>query len=360
MSEVVVRGKGNPSSGVASIPADSLDVADDGRSVDSAQAVIYPVVAVMVAARSLEDELRVNQSAGTIVAEHDIVPDEVEQRHVPQVDDVICIAVDFVAVVVQIVKRDVKERSEGDAEDAVDDRCASIGVPSSGDHGSIPNQGSGPVGTCGRRQRTAPVVVGVVVVEIVAIVVVAVIEVVVGIVAMVTSVVVAMIASAVVAMVVTAVIAMVASTVIAITTRPAVAVRAVSVAVRTTVSTTAVVPITIGTYIAVAAVIATVGLVGTYVAIVATVSARAGSLLAVITHGCRAGSCHRVSSGALGYVSRGAAVAAAATAAGGGTAGASTAALRRGGRVVGAHCSSLRAAAASAGAGARGTADLRG
>ena len=347
-----MRGKGNPSSGVASIPADSLDVADDGRSVDSAQAVIYPVVAVMVAARSLEDELRVNQSAGTIVAEHDIVPDEVEQRHVPQVDDVICIAVDFVAVVVQIVKRDVKERSEGDAEDAVDDRCASIGVPSSGDHGSIPNQGSGPVGTCGRRQRTAPVVVGVVVVEIVAIVVVAVIEVVVGIVAMVTSVVVAMIASAVVAMV--------ASTLIAITTRPAVAVRAVSVAIRTTVSTTAVVPITIGTYIAVAAVIATVGLVGTYVAIVATVSARAGSLLAVITHGCRAGSCHRVSSGALGYVSRGAAVAAAATAAGGGTAGASTAALRRGGRVVGAHCSSLRAAAASAGAGARGTADLRG
>ena len=359
-----MRGKGNPSSGVASIPADSLDVADDGRSVDSAQAVIYPVVAVMVAARSLEDELRVNQSAGTIVAEHDIVPDEVEQRHVPQVDDVICIAVDFVAVVVQIVKRDVKERSEGDAEDAVDDRCASIGVPSSGDHGSIPNQGSGPVGTCGRRQRTAPVVVGVVVVEIVAIVVVAVIEVVVGIVAMVTSAVVAMIASvvasAVVAMVVTAVIAMVASTVIAIATRPAVAVRAVSVAIRTTVSTTAVVPITIGTYIAVAAVIATVGLVGTYVAIVATVSARAGSLLAVITHGCRAGSCHRVSSGALGYVSRGAAVAAAATAAGGGTAGASTAALRRGGRVVGAHCSSLRAAAASAGAGARGTADLRG
>ena len=347
-----MRGKGNPSSGVASIPADSLDVADDGRSVDSAQAVIYPVVAVMVAARSLEDELRVNQSAGTIVAEHDIVPDEVEQRHVPQVDDVICIAVDFVAVVVQIVKRDVKERSESDAEDAVDDRCASIGVPSSGDHGSIPNQGSGPVGTCGRRQRTAPVVVGVVVVEIVAIVVVAVIEVVVGIVAMVTSVVVAMIASAVVAMV--------ASTLIAITTRPAVAVRAVSVAIRTTVSTTAVVPITIGTYIAVAAVIATVGLVGTYVAIVATVSARAGSLLAVITHGCRAGSCHRVSRGALGYVSRGAAVAAAATAAGGGTAGASTAALRRGGRVVGAHCSSLRAAAASAGAGARGTADLRG
>ena len=354
-----MRGKGNPSSGVASIPADSLDVADDGRSVDSAQAVIYPVVAVMVAARSLEDELRVNQSAGTIVAEHDIVPDEVEQRHVPQVDDVICIAVDFVAVVVQIVKRDVKERSESDAEDAVDDRCASIGVPSSGDHGSIPNQGSGPVGTCGRRQRTAPVVVGVVVVEIVAIVVVAVIEVVVGIVAMVTSVVVAMVAS-VVAMVVTAVIAMVASTLIAITTRPAVAVRAVSVAIRTTVSTTAVVPITIGTYIAVAAVIATVGLVGTYVAIVATVSARAGSLLAVITHGCRAGSCHRVSRGALGYVSRGAAVAAAATAAGGGTAGASTAALRRGGRVVGAHCSSLRAAAASAGAGARGTADLRG
>ena len=355
-----MRGKGNPSSGVASIQADSLNVADDGRSVDSAQAVIYPVVAVMVAARSLEDELRVNQSAGTIVAEHDIVPDEVEQRHVPQVDDVICIAVDFVAVVVQIVKRDVKERSEGDAEDAVDDRCASIGVPSSGDHGSIPNQGSGPVGTCGRRQRTAPVVVGVVVVEIVAIVVVAVIEVVVGIVAMVTSVVVAMIASAVVAMVVTAVIAMIASAVVAIATRPAVAVRAVSVAIRTTVSTTAVVPITIGTYIAVAAVIATVGLVGTYVAIVATVSARAGSLLAVITHGCRAGSCHRVSRGALGYVSRGAAVAAAATAAGGGTAGASTAALRRGGRVVGAHCSSLRAAAASAGAGARGTADLRG
>ena len=352
MTEVVARGKGNPSSGVASIPADSLAVADDGRSVDSAQAVIYPVVAVMVAARSLEDELRVNQSAGTIVAEHDIVPDEVEQRHVPQVDDVICIAVDFVAVVVQIVKRDVKERSEGDAEDAVDDRCASIGVPSSGDHGSIPNQGSGPVGTCGRRQRTAPVVVGVVVVEIVAIVVVAVIEVVVGIVAMVTSAVVAMIASVVVAMV--------ASTLIAITTRPAVAVRAVSIAIRTTVSTTAVVPITIGTYIAVAAVIATVGLVGTYVAIVATVSARAGSLLAVITHGCRAGSCHRVSRGALGYVSRGAAVAAAATAAGGGTAGASTAALRRGGRVVGAHCSSLRAAAASAGAGARGTADLRG
>ena len=134
----------------------------------------------------LEDKLSVNQSVVAIVTQHDIVPDVVEQRHISQVDDVVGISVDLIAVVVQIVKRSVKERSEGDAQDPVDDGGSSVGVPSNGDYRAIPYEGSRTIGTCGRGQGTTPTpaVVGVVVVEVVAVVVAAIVEVVVVIIAM--------------------------------------------------------------------------------------------------------------------------------------------------------------------------------
>ena len=142
----------------------------------------------MVVAAGVEDELSVDQSVIIVVAEHDIFPGEIEQRHVSQVDHVVGIAVNLIAVVVQIVKRSVKERSEGDAQNPVDDGSTCIGIPASGDHRTIPGTENGTVGTGGRGQGATPTptVVDVFVVEVVAVVVVTVIKVVVVIVTVVT------------------------------------------------------------------------------------------------------------------------------------------------------------------------------
>lgn len=178
--------QGNPSGAVASIPADAFAGSCHGLTIYPAQVAVNPVIAVAAVVRGLEYKLSVDQSVVAIVTQHDVVPDEVNQRHISQIDDVVGISVDFIAIEVQIVKRSVKERSEGDAQDPVDDGGASVGVPSSGDYGAIPYQGSRTIGTCGRRQGTTPTpaVVGIVVVEVVAIVVVAIVEVVVVIIAM--------------------------------------------------------------------------------------------------------------------------------------------------------------------------------
>ena len=129
----------------------------------------------------VEDELCVDQSVIVVVAEHDVFPGEIEQRHVSQVDHVVGIAVNLIAVVVQIVKRTVKERSEGDAQNPVDDGSSCIGIPTSGDYRTIPGTEDGTIGTGGRGQGATPTptVVDVVVVEVVAVVVVTVIKVVV-------------------------------------------------------------------------------------------------------------------------------------------------------------------------------------
>lgn len=93
-----------PTSVVASVPTDALVVASDGLTIYPAQIPVNSVVAVTVIVGSLEDKLSIYQSVGTIVAEHDIVPDEMEQGHIPQIDDVVGIAINLEAIVVQIVK----------------------------------------------------------------------------------------------------------------------------------------------------------------------------------------------------------------------------------------------------------------
>ena len=195
VSQIAVPSQGYPSGAAAAIPAQGAVAVGEGQSVQSAQAVVNPVVAVAVAVRAVEDELSVDQSVHVVVAQHHISPVEAQQRHVPQVDDVVCIAVDLVAVVVEIVERSVKERSKSDAQDAVDNWSGGIGVPTGGNHGAIPCERCGTVGTGGRRQRTTPVVVSVIPVEVVAIVVVAVVKAVVGIVAAATRLVVARLAA---------------------------------------------------------------------------------------------------------------------------------------------------------------------
>ena len=191
MSQVVVSAQGHPSGIVAAIPAQAIVAVVEGQAINSAQAVVNPVIAVAVVARAVEDELSVDQSVHLIVAQHHVTPVEVQQRHIPQIDDVICIAVNLIAVVVEIVERSVKERSEGDAQDAVDNRSGSIGVPTSGNYRAIPYEGCGTEATGGRRQWTTPVVVSVVPLEVVAIAVVAVVKAVVGIVAVATRLIVA-------------------------------------------------------------------------------------------------------------------------------------------------------------------------
>lgn len=178
-----MSGQGDPSSAAAAIPAQGIVTVGEGGAIYSAQAVVNPVIASVVVVRAVEDELRVDQPVHVIVAQHHVTPVETQQRHIPQIDDAVCIAVDLIAIVVEIVKRSVKERSEGDAQDSVDDGSTCVGVPSHGNYRAIPDDGCGTIGTCGRRQRTTPVVVDVVIVEVVAVVVVAVIKVIVGIVA---------------------------------------------------------------------------------------------------------------------------------------------------------------------------------
>ena len=178
-----MSGQGDPSSAAAAIPAQGIVAVGEGGAIYSAQAVVNPVIASVVVVRAVEDELRVDQPVHVIVAQHHVTPVETQQRHIPQINDAVCIAVNLIAIVVEIVKRSVKERSEGDAQDSVDDGSTCVGVPSHGNYRAIPDDGCGTIGTCGRRQRTTPVVVDVVIVEVVAVVVVAVIKVIVGIVA---------------------------------------------------------------------------------------------------------------------------------------------------------------------------------
>lgn len=183
MTQVAVSGQGDPSSAAAAIPVQGIVAVGEGGAIYSAQAVVNPVIASVVVVRAVEDELRVDQPVHVIVAQHHVTPVETQQRHIPQIDDAVCIAVDLIAIVVEIVKRSVKERAEGDAQDSVDDGSTCVGVPSHGNYRAIPDDGCGTIGTCGRRQRTTPVVVDVVIVEVVAVVVVAVIKVIVVIVA---------------------------------------------------------------------------------------------------------------------------------------------------------------------------------
>ena len=134
------------------------------------------------------DELCVYKPVVTVIAQHDVVPHEVEQGHLSQVDDVIGIAVNLIAIVVEVIERGIKERAEGDAQDSVDYGSSCVGVPANGNHGAIPCEERGTIGTCGRGQGATPTpgVVGVVPVEVVVVVVTGIVIVVVVVVAMMT------------------------------------------------------------------------------------------------------------------------------------------------------------------------------
>ena len=129
VAHVGVSRQGNPSGVVASIPVQGSIVAAERSTIYPAQVAVNSIIAVAIVVTAHVDELCVDQSVITIVAEHCVIPSEVQQRHISQVDDVVGIAVDLISIVVQIVERCVKERSEGDAQDAVDDGGPSVGVP---------------------------------------------------------------------------------------------------------------------------------------------------------------------------------------------------------------------------------------
>lgn len=172
------------SGAVAAVPADRHAVAINGRAIDAGQALVDSVVARHVVVAAVIYKLSVYQSVVFIV-EHHVGPVEVEQGHISQVDDAVGIAVDVVTAVVQVVERSLIEGAEYQTQDAVDNGSSGVGVPSSGNDGTVPCPRSGAVYTHGRRQRTAPVVVHVVPGELVAVVVAAIVKVVVVIVAMV-------------------------------------------------------------------------------------------------------------------------------------------------------------------------------
>ena len=172
------------------------------------------------------DELCVYKSVVTVIAQHYIIPHRIQQGHFSQVDDVIGIAVNLIAIVVEVIERGIKERAEGDAQNAVDYGSSCVGVPANGNHGTIPCEERGTIGTCGRGQGATPTpqVVGIVVVEVVVVVVAGVVKVVLVVVTMMT------VASvAVVAIVSVVVVAIVSVAVVAIAAMAVVAIAAVAV-----------------------------------------------------------------------------------------------------------------------------------
>ena len=178
--------QGHPTGVVAAVPAHRHAVAEGGWTIDAGQAIVNPVKSCGGVVSAVEHKLRVNQSIQFVV-QHGVRPVEAEHGHISQVDDAVGIAVDVVTTAVQEVKRSVKDRSEGDAQDPVDDGSASIGVPSSGDYRAIPCDGSRTIGTSGGRQGTTPVMAREVPVEVVAVVVIAVVIAVLGIVTVVAA-----------------------------------------------------------------------------------------------------------------------------------------------------------------------------
>lgn len=223
----------------------------------------------MVVVAAHEYELCVDQSVVAVEAEHYIIPGETQQRHISQVDNVVGIAVNLITVIVEIINRSVKERSEGDAQDAVDDGCSSVGIPSGRNHRADPGVVNGAVGTCGRGQGTTPTprVIRVVLVEVVVVVVAVVVKVVV--------------------VVVTVMTVSTVSTISSMSIRLAVAV-SVRLTVRLAVSTVSTRPVVAMAVVAVGLVDATVGLI---LATVATVwlAARTG---AIIVEAAGARTCH--------------------------------------------------------------------
>lgn len=122
---------------VATEPSCSIYIDADGRSVDCAQVVIEAVVAAAVGIARRDDELCIGKTSITIVAEHHIGPEQVQHTNIAKIDDVTVVAIDIVVVGVQIVERNVKERSKLQSQDAVDHRCSNIGAIVSGDHRAI-------------------------------------------------------------------------------------------------------------------------------------------------------------------------------------------------------------------------------
>jgi len=158
VSQILIHREGDPAGVVAAVPAQGTVVVGEGCTIYSAEAIVNPLVTVTVVVAGLEDKLCVDQLVVTIVAEHDIVPEEVQQTHISQVDDVVGIAVYLIAIVVQIVERSVKERSEGQTQNPVDIGSIVVVVPAYRDYRAIPYDRSRAIVTDGRRQRTTPVV----------------------------------------------------------------------------------------------------------------------------------------------------------------------------------------------------------
>lgn len=318
------------SGAVAAVPADRHAVAINGRAIDAGQAVVDSVVARHVVGAAVIYKLSVYQSVVFIV-EHHVGPVEVEQGHISQVDDAVGIAVDEVTAVVQVVERSLIEGAEYQTQDAVDNGSSGVGVPSSGNDGTVPCPRSGAVYTHGRRQRTAPVVVRVVPGELIAVVVAAVVKAVVGIVAMV----------AVVAVTIT---------ITSVTVAAVVAVAAV-VSIVTVATMVAIVAITFVITTVTAATVITATVASTGLVDVATVAVGASSALVVAHAGCARSCAGDVLIGVRTNSSRGSVGGAAIN----GTAAcaSSTAGSGDNCRLFGTRCRALTAVGVGAGAGGR-------
>ena len=89
------------------------------RPVAGTELSIKPVVANAVGKAGAVAELHIVEAI--VVAEHDFGPRVAKQVYIAQINHVVVVAVDVVAVVIQVVERGVIESTEVYPDDAVDD-----------------------------------------------------------------------------------------------------------------------------------------------------------------------------------------------------------------------------------------------
>ena len=156
------------SSRVAAKPSGHTGFDAHRRAIHCAQVMIDAIVTATVIVGRAVSELRVHQST-SVVTEHYIGPHQVKHAHVAQIDHIVGITVNIVTIAVQIVERHVKDRSESEAQNAVDYRCPIVGTVVNRHDRAIDAQRSRTPAASGRGQRTAPVVTGIIVTEHIAV-----------------------------------------------------------------------------------------------------------------------------------------------------------------------------------------------
>ncbi len=133
-------------------------------AVGCVEIVIETVEAAAVTIARRVSKLRIVESTIGVVAQHHIGPSESQHRNISQIDNISVVAIDVIAHREEVVERRVVVAAERESENGVDAGGSVVDYEPGGHNRSGDDSDCGTVLPYGRRQRTAPVVVAVVVV----------------------------------------------------------------------------------------------------------------------------------------------------------------------------------------------------